>query len=177
MRKYLITHLAFLLAFFLLITLLKHWFSLIYLYFWAGGMVGFAFPLVDHLLYAYVLRPEEVVSERIRYMIRKRELKNALNFIILTRHERSKLILHTAYFQAFFFVLAFWVITSSGSIFGRGLVLAFSLHLFIDQVIDFMDKRDIGIWFKDLPIIMDQQKIRIYMITNILLLCFLGFFL
>src|SRR3990170_795689 len=95
MRKYLITHLAFLLAFFLLITLLKHWFSLIYLYFWAGGMVG----------------------------------------------------------------------------------LAFSLHLFIDQVIDFMDKRDIGIWFKDLPIIMAQQKIRIYMITNILLLCFLGFFL
>jgi len=177
MKKDIITHAIFLLSFFLVITLIKHWFNFIYLYFWLGGMVGVFLPSLDHIFYAYVLRPYDQTSQDIKNLFSQRQFRRAFSLIYSTRRERTKLVLHTAYFQIIFLVLSFLVITSSGNLFGRGLVLAFSLHLFIDQVIDYMEKKDLGNWFKDLAITMDNDKTRIYLILNIFALCFLGFFL
>jgi hypothetical protein len=177
MKKEILTQLLFFLSFFLLISLIKHWFSFIYLYFWFGGLIGLALPIIDHILYAYVLRPDEVVSERIRFMIRNREFKSVFNYIIATKRERSKLIFHTAYFQIIFLILTFFVITSSGSLFGRGLVLAFSLHLLIEELSDFMDRRDITSWFREIPFEMNYDKIKVYILGNVLILLFLGIFL
>jgi hypothetical protein len=177
MKREFLTQLLFFLSFFLLISLIKRWFSLSYLYFWGGGVVGLALPITDHLLYAYILRPNEVVSERIRFMIRNREYKSVLTYIIATKRERSKLIFHTAYFQIIFLFLAFFVITSSGSLFGRGLVLAFSLHLVIEELSDFMDRRDTSSWFKDIPVEMDYDKIKVYILGSVLMLLFFGIFL
>jgi hypothetical protein len=177
MKKELLTQLVFFVAFFLIITLMKHWFNPVYLLFWAGGLVGLILPLVDHFLYAYLLRPNEIVSERIRSMVRNREYKSVITYIIATKRERSKLIFHTSYFQIIFFILAFFVITSSGSLFGRGLVLAFLLHLAVEQMGDFMDKGNISAWFKDISIEMNYDRIKIYILVSFLLLLFFGIFL
>jgi len=177
MKKDIITHATFLLSFFLVITLIKHWFRLNYLYFWLGGFVGTFLPVFDHVFYVYILRPYEQASIDIRNLLSQRQFKRALSLIYFTKRERIKLILHTAYFQIIFLVLSFLVITSSGSLFGRGLVLAFSLHLFIDEAIDYMEKKDIGNWFRDLAVTMDNDKVRIYLLANVFALCFLGFFL
>jgi hypothetical protein len=177
MKKELITQLVFFISFFFIISIIKRWFSPIYLLFWGGGLFGLVLPIADHFLYAYLLRPNELVSERIRSMVRGREYRSVVTYAISTKRERSKLIFHTAYFQIVFTVLAFFVITSSGSLFGRGLVLAFLLHLLIEQLTDFMDKHDTASWFKEVSIEMDYDKTRIYILANVLLLLFLGIFL
>jgi hypothetical protein len=177
MKKELLTQLVFFVSFFFIICLTKRWFNPIYLFFWGGGLVGLVLPIIDHFLYAYLLRPNEIVSERIRSMVRNREYRSVIVYAVSTKRERSKLIFHTAYFQIIFTVLAFFIITSSGSLFGRGLVLAFLLHLLIEQLGDFMDKKDTSSWFREISFEMDYDKTKIYILANVLLLLFLGIFL
>ena len=100
-----------------------------------------------------------------------------LKFLAETRSERKNLIFHTILFQAIFLVLTIFVLTSSGSLFGRGLVLAFYLHLLVDAYIDWKETGAMENWFKNSPITIPQDKIATYLIVNIILLAFLAIFL
>jgi hypothetical protein len=91
-------------------------------------------------------------------MLSKKEVFRTLKLLAETRYERKNLIFHTLLFQVIFLILTFWVITSSGNIFGRGLVLAFSLHLVIDQVVDLMETDGLENWFKNIPFALDRKK-------------------
>ena len=133
MKREVLVHFSFWFAFFVFITLIKGWFSLSYWPFWVGGIVGTVLPDIDHFLYVLFLQPQELTSRRVSYMLGKREIWQAIRLLYDTRSERSNLIFHTITFQLIFAVLTFWVMTSSASLFGRGLVLAFSLHLLIDR--------------------------------------------
>ncbi len=100
--------------------------------------MGTLLPDLDHILYVYLLRPQEYVSQRFNHMIGQRDLWGSLSLLAETRNERTKLIFHTALFQVIFLVFAFLVVTSSGSVLGRGIVLAVVLHLIVDEVVDLM---------------------------------------
>jgi hypothetical protein len=173
MKREAIIHFTFWVAFFLLISLFRGWFSLAYLPLWFGGIVGTILPDVDHLIYVYFLRPHELSSQRVNSMVSKHELVKSLQYLAETRSERTHLIFHTGYFQAIFFALAFLVITSSGSIFGRGLVLGFALHLIIDQVVDIMETGKLENWLRQLPIELEEEQQRWYL--GLMLLIFLVF--
>lgn len=177
MKKEIITHFSFLIALFIFISLVKGWFSLEYLPFWFGGLLGTLLIDVDHLIYIYFLRPHELTSQRVSNLVGKRQIKKMLNLLAVTRSERTNLIFHTAYFQIIFLVFAFLVITSSGSILGRGLVLAGLLHLFVDQVIDYLETGGIQGWFKELPVTLDKKQTHWYLVGSGLVLLIFGLFL
>ena len=101
--------------------IIKKYFDLSYWTFWIGGIVGTILPDTDRALYPYLGLPEPVI-------------------------QKKDLIFHTTFFQIIFLVLTFWMITSSGSFFGRGLVLAFSLHLLVDQAIYLIETKDKVRW-------------------------------
>ncbi len=111
-------------AFFALITVYKGLYDLYYLPFWIGGIIGTILPDVDHLIYIYVIKPTDLSSQRVASYINKRDVKSAVRVLYESRIERVSLIFHTAHFQLIFLVLAFLVVTSSGSPLGRGIVLA-----------------------------------------------------
>jgi hypothetical protein len=144
---------------------------------WFGGILGTLLPDIDHLIYIYFLRPHELTSQRVASMLGKRELMKTLQLLAVTRAERTKLIFHTAYFQLLFLVFAYLVITSSGSILGRGLVLAFSLHLLIDQAVDWMETGGLANWFRQIPVQLEREQQRWYMVAALAILLFFGFFL
>lgn len=177
MKKEVLIHFLFLLAFFIFITLFKKWFDLIYLPFWFGGILGTILPDIDHLIYVYVLKPEEPTSQEVSTLISKRDLKKSVVLLATTRSERSELIFHTAHFQILFLIFAFLVITSSGSLLGRGLVLAFALHLLVDGAVDLIETQNLANWFKKLPVTLDQEQIRWYLVANIAVLLIFGFLL
>ena len=173
MKKEILTHFVSLFVFFALITLAKGQYELGVLLFWLGGVLGTALPDVDHVIYVYFLRPEEYNSQRTVHMVQAGGLKESFKFLAETRSERTRLIFHTFYFQLIFYVLSFLVITSSGSLFGRGLVLAFLLHLLVDQMIDYKKTGSINNWFRDLPVMQDVGNQKVYMvIVSILFLLF-----
>src|SRR4030066_2287279 len=91
-----------------------------------------------------------------------------------TRYERTKIIFHTATFQLIFTVLAFWVLTSSGSILGRGLVLAFLLHMLVDQIVDLTQTGGLATWFRNFPLILEGRE-KQYWLANLALLLIFAF--
>ncbi len=177
LRKEIATHFSFMVAFFTFITIYKGLFDLYYLPFWIGGVLGTILPDVDHLIYVYVLKPADLSSQRVASYIGKRDAKSAIRVLYESRIERVSLIFHTAHFQLIFLVLAFLVVTSSGSPLGRGIVLAFSLHLLIDQVVDYMETGNIDNWFKQISVDLDAQQKKWYLGFNLAILLIFGFFL
>jgi hypothetical protein len=92
-----------------------------------------------------------------------------------TSSERKELIFHTIFFQMIFFVLTFWMLSSSGSLFGKGMVLAFGLHLLIDQATDLSEVGNLDNWFKNLPVKLDLVQSKIYWLVATLATLGMGF--
>lgn len=138
MKKDLINNFIYFFSFFLLVTLFNKLFSFSYWPFYVGGLIGLFMPNLDHLLYVFVFKPLELTSQRVKLLISEKRYKEAINLLYDTKDERKDLIFHSTNFQLIFAVLTFWVISSSGNLFGRGLVLGFFLSLVIKSRLLFM---------------------------------------
>jgi hypothetical protein len=94
-----------------------------------------------------------------------------------TRSERTKLIFHSGLFQLIFIVLAFFVVTSSGSLFARGVVLAFFLHLLVDQAVDLVETGNMDNWTGGYRLETSNNQAKIYWSIMFLILLLLSFVL
>ncbi len=175
MKKEIALHFLTFLLFFILISLFRNYLSLNYWPFWIGGIIGTILPDIDHIIYVYFLNPQELTSQRVNYMVAKKNIWASWELLANTRSERTQLILHTALFQVIFVVLAFLVVSSSGNLLGRAIVLSFSLHLLVDQGMDLMQTGGIANWLKNLPITLDSLQVKVYLIINAVILLILGF--
>jgi len=176
-RKELLRHFLTALGFCLLVLVVKGWFDFPYLILFLGAAVGTILPDIDHVVYIFFLSPQELTSQRVNSMVSKRDFWEAMRLLAQTRSERKELIFHTVFFQLIFLLLTFFVITSSQSVFGRGLVLAFYLHLLLDQVVDLRETGGISNWFYNSPLKIPEGKTRLYMWIVFGVLLFLGLFL
>lgn len=170
-------YISFLVSFFLFISLCRNWLDLSYWPFWLGGVVGIVLPELDHIVYVFFSNPQEVTSQRVRFLCINKQYKRCSQLLLSTTQERTRLIFHTVLFQAIFLVLTFWVMTSSTSLFGRGIVLAFSLHLVIDQIVGFLEKGELSSWFWQTPISLDRKQTITMLAVIILLVLIFGFLL
>mgnify|MGYP001604517276 CR=1 FL=1 len=161
-KKEFVLHIGTLFVFIVSVIVFKRWFDLAYWPFLVGGILGTILPDIDHLIYVYFVSPQDLTSQRVSYLVYRREILRSISLLYETRSERKSLIFHSTIFQIIFWILCFLVITSSGSIFGRGLVLAFSLHIVVDQAIDFKFQN-----LKPTP----------YFYLNVLILLFFGILL
>lgn len=179
MRREIFIHFAFLISFFIFISLLRRWFALENWPFLAGGILGTSLPDLDHVVYALYLKPQELNSQRVGYMLQKKQVLETVRFLFETRRERTSLIFHTVTFQIIFLILTFWMITSSGSLFGRGLVLAFALHLSVDQLVDITETGGLTNWFACFPFWkpVDKRGAEIWLGAGIFLVLLFGFLL
>ncbi len=154
----------------IILTLIKKWFSFNYALVWLGVIAGYYLPFIDHLFYAYILRPDSETSKNIRSLASTRKFKELIRYANDTQDQREKLIIHTAYFQVVFLLLTFFILTSSSSLFGRGLVYGFSLKLLVEQMISFINTKRIDGWFSEMQISMDAHKTKAYLYANGLVL-------
>jgi hypothetical protein len=177
MKREVLIHSSFLFTFFVFVHLVKRWFNYSYYPLWIGGILGTILPDIDHLLYVYVLKPQEPLSLKVREMFKNKQYIPAIKLLESQRGKLVGLIFHSAGFQLLFLVLAFLVVTSSGSIFGRGLVLAFSLHLLVDELSDLMASGNLNGWFRQFPFGLDRQKQVLYWVANALILLIFGLFM
>jgi hypothetical protein len=177
MKRELFIHFSFWFSFFVLIALLKQYFNISYWPFWAGGILGIILPDLDHLIYVLFLKPQELTSLRFRFLLGRKDLKRSVSLLYETRSERSSLIFHSFFFQVIFLALTFWMVSSSGSLFGRGLVLSFALHLLIDQLMDLTDLKHLDNWKNIFPINFRLKTAKIYLGLSFLLLCIFGLLL
>jgi hypothetical protein len=175
MRRELFVHLSFWFSFFVFVALFKHFLNLGSWPFWVGGILGVFLPDIDHLVYVLFMNPQDLTSQRVNFLYGRREIIRMIQLLYETRSERKGLIFHTIFFQVIFLILSFWVITSSMSLFARGLVLSFSLHLFVDQFVDLVEIGNLDNWQGYIPITLNPSQSRIYITIVLLLVGILGF--
>ncbi len=175
MRRELFIHFSFWFSFFVLISILKHFLAINYWPFWLGGLIGVFMPDLDHLVYIFFTGPQELTTQRVSFLWNNKNYKRIIELLYETRTERRGLVFHTIFFQIIFLVLTFWMMSSSASIFGKGLVLSFALHLLIDQLVDITDLKNLDNWTRFLPINLDFGKSKIYWLVATLLVVAMGF--
>jgi hypothetical protein len=142
MRKEIVNHLIYFFAYFLFLTLVNSLYSFSYWPLYVGGLVGLFMSNLDHLLHVFVFKPQELTSQRVVGLLRSKQYKGALTLLHDTKEERNDLIFHTGLFQIIFTVLTFWVVTSSGSVFTKGLVLSYLLGLVIFNLKKYIAKTE-----------------------------------
>jgi len=163
-RREIISHLLVSLVYFSLLLVLRwRWdFSLIWLI--LGALAGTFLLDLDYFFFRYV-HQEKVNFAGLRGEISERQ---------------PGLIFHTATFQIILLVVTFYVLTSSESNFGAGLVLAMNLHLLKDELWDYWQKGEetLAKWLlwqiKDSFL---QQHLKFYLIVISILFAGLSFLL
>lgn len=143
MRRVVFIHFSFLVSFFILLSLVNSWLALSYWPLWLGAIIGSVLPEMDSLVYVFFVNPQELTSQRVIDLLKKRNLLDAARLLIETRFERANLVFHSPSFILVSFLLLFWLVTSSGSIFGKGIVFAMLIHLFSGELI----KKKYSIWY------------------------------
>lgn len=175
MKRELALHFLAVIILFVLISIVRGYLAISFWPLWVGVIIGTVLPDIDHLIYVYYLRPYELTSQRVMYETKNRNLLAAWGLIATTRNERTNLILHTVMFQILFLVLSILVVSSSGSLLGKGLVVAFLLHLLVDEVFDYKANGNLMAWFKNIPIELDKLQLNIYLIANFAAILIFGF--
>ena len=167
MKKELKLHIPFLVAFFLLISVYKtvnapsfagSWFDLDHLIFWLGGLIGILLIYIDHFVYAFFLNTSESVSQQAAGMANNKNYGKALEILLKGHSQKDRLIFHSALFQVVFIVFAFFVLTSTGSLLGRGIVLGMLSHLLVDMTQDLSTEKNIDGWFVTSPFSVGRDK-------------------
>ena len=167
MKRDLLTHFTFMIALFALAIIFNRPFSFeSVIPFLVGGILGTLLPDIDHLLYVYLLHPTDTLSQQVASQINNKQIVKTWDTLVATRFQRTDLLFHTASFQIIFLVFTFLVITSSNSILGKGVVLAFALHLVIDEVVDLMEAKNIEAWFLKFPLKFDAKQKKWFLIAN-----------
>jgi len=176
-RKEIFAHVGSFVFVFVIIAVFKKFLNLDSWTFWVGGIIGTILPDIDHIIYVYYLKPYELTSQRVASLNQRGQILPSLILLANTRTERKSLILHTAIFHAIFLILAFLVITSSGGLLGRGIVLAFLLHFAVDQLIDFRTLGNLSNWTAKLNLNLDLTQTRAYLISSFVVVFLFGILL
>ena len=103
-----------------------------WIFFCVGAFIGTFLLDLDQLIYVLIIYPSQEMSLKVKGLIVQKRFREALNLLAESFQERTNLPFHNAAFQVFFMVFCFWVLTSTGSWLGKGLVMAMTLHLLKD---------------------------------------------
>jgi len=129
LKKELTTHYLLTLVWLGVVSLLRWKWNLELIGLWFGALIGTMILDLDQVLYALLIYPEQKTRE----LWQQRRIRALLEYLAETYQERIKLPFHNAVFQVGFLVFSFWVLTSTGGLFGKGLVMAANLHLLKDE--------------------------------------------
>jgi len=135
------SHLIVTFVYFLVVGLVRWKFDLSYLLLWLGALLGTFFLDIDHLVYWFVTHPEKEDSKEAGEVIRgirnvgeiKERFKGLYLLLLKYHHLHHQLIFHSVVGQAVLFVLAFYILSSGGSVFASAFILAINLHLLKDE--------------------------------------------
>jgi len=150
-----------------LTTVVKGWVSLAVIPFWIGGLIGIFLPEIDHLIYAYFLHPHEYDSQRMQRMMNQGQIIQSVEMGSETRQNHRGMTFHNSSFQIIFLLFSLFVVTSTGSLLGRGIVLAFLLNLVIDQYFDLRVKGNIDDWLNGLKMKLTREQTNFYVLLQL----------
>jgi len=137
--------------------------------FWLGGILGGFLIDSDQLFYLWTF-PKKEASLAVRQLFRHRQWQLAVKLLASTSRQRVKLAFHNAPFQVFFTIFGFWVLTSTTSWFGRGMVIVMLLALLQEEIELLLINQDKFLrqrlfWLLQKPLSLKQQKLFVVLMS------------
>lgn len=97
-----------------------------------GAILGYHFYIVDCLLYAFYLHPEDETSRHLREQIHQRRYWLALRMMLTMSASPKHYIHRSVKFVAAFVLMGVFVVTSTSGLFGRGFIAGFGVYVFFE---------------------------------------------
>ena len=133
-----------------------------------GVVVGVMILFLDRLVYVYSY-PNEQLSRTMMYHYAQKDYVNMLAVIDLRRNEQNKLTFRSALFMVVWVLLAFFALTSTAGLFGKGVVMGLMLHILIDawslQKIDSQRLNERLFWQIGRTVRMEEQLVLMYAVS------------
>ena len=92
-----------------------------------GLALGWSLVYADHVIYCLTY-PHEHTPMRVAGLVRERKVGEAIKLLNATTETRKRLILHSGLFQVVLALFGFWIVSSSGDAFGRGIILGMMVN-------------------------------------------------
>ncbi len=108
--------------------------SLEYGLFLAGLSMGYFFIIIDHLLYFYYAVDSIPFVQHGRSLFKQKRYIALLRFALKNRNSMTRMITRSVLFVGVYIPLSFYIITSSQSTIGLGLVLGLGLRMVWDMI-------------------------------------------
>ncbi len=131
---------------------------------------------LDHFIYAFFLNPTMEASQQAARLANSKKYAKALNTLLASHSQQDRLIFHSALFQIIFLIFSFFVVTSTRSLFGRGIVFGVLTHLLVDMSGDLVKSSSINGWFQTVPFAIEQKHQKWYVAFQSVLLFGLALF-
>ena len=175
LRKLGVAHLKVLLIYLTVVTILRWefphsfgaFFDLVGL--WVGGVIGLGLLGLDRVLYVYVIRPHEQLSQQIQEKVRTQHWKEALETLLARRKEQYHLAFRNGIFALVYIPVVFFAVASSSGLFGKGVVLGVMVHLlhdiWRDQLKNPSELNSWLFWMVSRDVTLEEQKIFVWVLT------------
>jgi hypothetical protein len=138
MRRYFSSHLPIALAYGLFVMAIRgnwwpfHVSELIRWILWLlGTAVGVGILFLDRVAYTYAY-PGEQLSQQFSWLVKNKQYIRAIEALDSRRQEQERLTFRSVLFMALWVFLAFFALTSTSSLFGKGVVMGLMLHILYD---------------------------------------------
>jgi len=144
------------------------WGMLAWVWWIVGVGVGVMLLFIDRLVYVYSY-PNEQLSQTALYHWRERDYAKVLGILDARRSEQNKLTFRSALFIAIWVPLSFFALTSTASLFGKGVVMGIMLHILSDawrlQRKDPARLNERLFWQIARPVTREQQVVFLWLVT------------
>lgn len=113
---------------------------------WLGGLLGIGFVWVDRLAHVYFTKPHEQLSIQVRRLVSSRKYFDALRLIDQRKNEQRHLTARSLLFLMVWVVAAFYVLTSTGSVFASSMVMGVGLSVLVSMLVDWNNLAKLKSW-------------------------------
>jgi len=147
------------------------WSNILAWLWWVPGVfVGVLILFVDRVVYTYSY-PGAQISQQFSFYWKAKKYIEAINLLDIRRLEQERLAFRSALFMAVWVPLAFFALTSTPSLFGKGVVMGLMFHILSDAWrLQKVEPRRLHIrlfWMIKRPVTDEERLVFMYVMTAI----------
>jgi len=133
MKRYIFSHVPMALGYALVVFLINAgWSNPLGWILWVAGVVtGVLVLFADRIVYTYSY-PGAQISQQFAWYVKERKYLRALELLDTRRLEQERLTFRSALFMTIWVPLSFFALTSTPSLFGKGVVMGLMFHILAD---------------------------------------------
>ncbi len=166
MRKNISDNLNITLIYLAVVSVVRFKLDLNLLPFWLGGLIGSVILYSDYFFQVFLVQPELEMSKEAKRRYKTGDYKEVFRYVFDHATEIKSLTFHTILFQVIFTVFAFFIMTSTSSFLGQGIVVGALLSLLTKQYLEIkLNGRLNDDWFSRINVNLPPQSQKIYLLV------------